>query len=230
MKKSWKVSSWHRQICHSGPVEVIDNLLCGSMREADAMVLSHQADVLVPLESLDGGIWNLGFRGEILYYPIPDFGTLPTDVLEELVSRVLLRLRQKKRVGIFCFGGHGRTGYVTAVILGKLGIDDPIRFLRKHYCEKAIESNAQIEHIGKVLNKPELAKRYISRNRFGNLFDIFPDTWWGYGAETVSLLGTDSPACGECSRCRDGFCEVYHTPVDTDEIACENFSKNVRLP
>ena len=230
MKKSWKVSSWHRQICHSGPVEVIDNLLCGSMREVDAMITSNRIDTLVPLESLDAKVWNLGFRGEILYYPILDFGNLPTDVLEELVSRVLLRLRQKKRVGIFCFGGHGRTGYVTAVILGKLGIDDPIRFLRKHYCEKAIESNAQIEHIAEVLEKPELAKRYISRNRCGSLFDIFPDTWWGYGAETVSLLGADSPACGECSRCRDGFCEVYHTPVDADEIACENFSKNVRLP
>ena len=108
MKKSWRASSRHWRPCHTGPVEVIDNLLCGSMREADAMVVSHQADVLVPLESLDGRIWDLGFRGEILYYPIPDFETLPTDVLEELVSKVLLRLRQKKRVGIFCFGGHGR--------------------------------------------------------------------------------------------------------------------------
>ena len=66
MKKSWKVSSWHRQICHSGPVEVIDNLLCGSMREVDAMITSNRVDTLVPLESLDAKVWNLGFRGEIL--------------------------------------------------------------------------------------------------------------------------------------------------------------------
>ena len=229
MKKNWKASSRHWQLCHTGPVEVIDNLFCGSMREADAMVTSNRVDTLVPLESLDAKVWDLGFRGEILYYPIPDFGILPTDVLEELVSKVLFRLRQKKRIGIFCFEGHGRTGYVAAVILGKLGVEDPIRFLRKHYCEKAIESNVQVQHIAEVLDQPKLAERYGSKNRFGSLFDIFPDAWWGYGVETASLLGADSSVCGECSRCRDGFCEIYHTPVDADEIACENFLKNIRV-
>ena len=108
-------------------------------------------------------------------------------------------------------------------------MEDPIRFLRKHYCEKAIESNVQVQHIAEVLDQPKLAERYGSKNRFGSLFDIFPDAWWRYGVETAPLLGADSSVCGECSRCRDGFCEIYHTPVDTDEIACENFLENIRV-
>ena len=226
MKKIWESFSHHKQPCHVGPVEVIQNLFCGSMDESIEMVTSARVNTLVPLESLSAKIWDLGFRGEILYYPIHDFEVLPTDVLEELVAKILLCLDKGKKVGIFCQGGHGRTGYVASVILGKLGVEDPIRFLRKHYCKKAVESNIQIEHIAKVLDKPELAERYASPNVVSGLFNISPYPWWGYDVEAASFLCADSPVCGDCSRCKDGLCEIYHTPMDADEIACENFLPN----
>lgn len=223
MKKIWESFSHHKQLCHVGPVEVIQNLFCGSLDESIEMVASARVNTLVPLESLSAKIWDLGFRGEILYYPIYDFEVLPTDVLEELVSKVLLCLDKGKKVGIFCQGGHGRTGYVASVILGKLGIEDPIRFLRKHYCKKAVESNIQIEHIAEVLDKPELAERYTSKNVVNGLFDIPLDLWWDYSAEDEAFV------CRDCSRYKDGFCEIYHTTVDADEIVCENFLQNRRL-
>lgn len=99
---------------------------------------------------------------------------------------------------------------------------------RKHYCKKAIESDTQIRHIAEVLRKPELVERYSTQNVVNGLFDAPIGPWWDYGIETASLLHADSPVCGECSRQKDGLCEIYHTLVDVDEIACENFLKSKR--
>jgi len=147
--------------CHFGPVEVIKNLFCGSEDEALAMASAPiRVDTLIPLYSLDAAIWDTGFRGEVLYYPIKDYETLPNDVLDSLVLKILDRLDGNKKVGVFCMGGHGRTGYVAAAVLGKRGYKDPIGFLRANYCRQAVESDEQIRHISDFLGKPELAESY----------------------------------------------------------------------
>lgn len=162
--------------CHFGPVEVVANLFCGSAAEALDMARAPiQVDTLIPLNDLDPCIWDTGFRGEILYFPISDYGTLPDDVLSDLSEKVLDRLRSGKKVGVFCLGGHGRTGYVASVILGRLGCEDPIQFLRSHYCKSAVESYAQIQHIAEVLGNPKLAKKHKPHS----LADRFAD-WYPY--------------------------------------------------
>lgn len=145
--------------CH--PVtEVWDNLyLCG-IGQVKQMIDKYDIDVLVPLDHVVGTVWEWGFDGKIIYYPIDDFHILPENILNRLVNEVLEQLRKDKRVGIFCIGGHGRTGYIAACILGKIGIEDPIEWVRKMYCNKAIESNGQIKSIANYLNMPELYDRY----------------------------------------------------------------------
>jgi len=122
-EKRHKKTYFSEPSCHIGPVEVIENLFCGSEYEALTMAVPIQVDTLIPLNSLDAAIWDLGFRGEILYYPIKDYGSLPNDVLDDLISKILDRLSSGKKVGLFCMGGHGRTGYVASVVLGKLGYE-----------------------------------------------------------------------------------------------------------
>ena len=72
---------------------------------------------------------------------------LPDDVLRVLVDRICSRLDEGKRVGVFCSGGHGRTGYVAACVLARQGIKDPIGYLRTKYSSKAIESEKQIDAV-----------------------------------------------------------------------------------
>ncbi len=122
--------------------EIIPGLLLGSAADAERIV-REGADVLVPLASLDGSVWKTGFRGEILYYPIEDRNVLPGDVLCELVDRICERLGKGMKVGIFCAGGHGRTGYVAACVLARHGIRDPIGFLRREYSKEAVETEQQ---------------------------------------------------------------------------------------
>ncbi len=128
-------------------VEVVRNLVLGGIGDLND-ILKFDVDVLVPLDHLDGDIWDKGFRGEILYCPITDYGVLPADVLDRLVRDILFRLEQGKRVGIFCLGGHGRTGYVAACVLAALGVEEPIVYLRANYSRKAVETPEQQAEIG----------------------------------------------------------------------------------
>lgn len=210
--------------CHTGPVEIIKNLFCGNMEEALGMVSSIRVDTLIPLYSIDPAIWDLGFRGEILYFPIEDYGVLPSDVLEDLVSKILDRLGHGKKVGLFCLGGHGRTGYIASVVLGKLGYDDPIGFLRSHYCSRAVESDTQLQQIAKVLEKPELVRAYVTQTRLGSLHNLRFDYFNGYGLDAGFYLEYPGiSTCGDCGRYTSGICQTYGVLLEENEIACECF-------
>lgn len=74
---------------------------------------------------------------------------------------------------MFCLGSHGRTGYVASVVLGKLGYEDPIGCLRKKYCRRTVESDAQINHIAQLLNRPELFDEYALQDMRSGLYDCF---------------------------------------------------------
>lgn len=131
-------NSYHEQ--HAK--EVVPGLMLGGIMDLP-FILKWRPDVLVPLSHVPGSIWDDGFRGEIVYYPIEDFSVLPEDVLERLVDDVTKRLKAGKKVALFCVGGHGRTGYVAACVLSRLGEKDPVGFLRKNYSESAVESCSQ---------------------------------------------------------------------------------------
>lgn len=147
-----------RRFCHNGPVEVYPNLYLGSLGESSQM--AKFCDILVPLAECYGSIWDNGFRGEIWYYPIRDYHVLPDDVADQAVSRIVSALENKKKVGIFCLGGHGRTGYLACLVLGALDYADPIRYVRENYCKLAVESNAQIKQIAEKCEAPWLYDEY----------------------------------------------------------------------
>lgn len=147
-----------RRFCHNGPVEVYPNLYLGSLAESSQM--AEFCDILVPLAECYGSIWDKGFRGEIWYYPIRDYSVLPDDVATQAVTKIVSALENKKKVGIFCLGGHGRTGYLACLVLGALDYADPIRYVRENYCKLAVESNSQIKQIAEKCDAPWLYDEY----------------------------------------------------------------------
>lgn len=134
--------------------EIIPGLILGGLRDLND-ILKAEPNVLFPLDRLPGTVWDSGFRGEIVYYPITDMDVLPDDVLNKLVDAIVARLQAQKRVAVFCVGGHGRTGYAASCVLHRLGYDNPITFLRKNYSMSAVETEAQAEAVF----------RYIDRHR-----------------------------------------------------------------
>ena len=146
--------------CHN-VTEIRKGLFISGRRDVAEMVQAG-VDVLLPLDSLRGDVWETGFRGEILYYPIMDCGVLPDDVLDRLIDDIFRRLDAGKRVGMFCIGGHGRTGYVAACVLARDGVENPIAYLHEHYCRFAVESDEQREAIRRFQNK--LPERMDGKN------------------------------------------------------------------
>ena len=159
--------------------EIVPGLILGSVSDVEQMV-EMGADVLVPLAYLESSVWNTDFRGEILYCPIKDRGVLPLDVLDTMVLKILIRLDKKKKVALFCAGGHGRTGYLAACVLAAQGIKDPIGYLRKEYSPHAVETDAQAEAILTYMEKLKAEDRK----------DIDKDKDIEYG-DDIPYLGDD---------------------------------------
>lgn len=68
------------------------------------------------------------------------------NLLDYLQAQLLLG----KRVHIGCIGGHGRTGTVLAALYHQItGDTDAIQWVREHYCDRAVESTAQIDFLVK---------------------------------------------------------------------------------
>ena len=144
-------------------VEVIPGLILGGIIRLDE-IPSLKPDVLVPLDWLPGWVWNSGFRGEIVYCPITDYGILPDDVLDRYAEKIAGLLREGKRVGMFCIGGHGRTGYMASCVLSALGEKQPVRFLREHYSYKAVETLEQEKAVGKFAGRHEVSVDFSTHN------------------------------------------------------------------
>lgn len=100
--------------------------------------------------------WNPGDEGEDPHaihakFQITD-GSVPKDVDEtkRMVAWLVEQLAEGKRVHIGCIGGHGRTGLIMALIVNAvLGEKDATTWVRKHHCQKAVETQTQVDWLKK---------------------------------------------------------------------------------
>jgi hypothetical protein len=129
-------------------------------------------------------------------------------------------VREGKKVGIFCMGGHGRTGYFGSLVLGMLGVEDPIQLLRDEYCKKVVESKEKINQIAAILGKPALKQHKPSKGGYTN--------GCGFGATQLSMSSPE-PSIHRCYECRTfnpqtDFCrhETRKCRVDQDDT-CEHY-------
>lgn len=113
---------------------------CGSVLSE---LLRTNPDAIAVLDSLPGDIWDLGFRRDILYYPIKPCGTLPFLILERLAADVASRLEDGQRVALFSGEDSGCVGYVAACVLFLRGIRKPIDYLRQSWDASALSVEAQ---------------------------------------------------------------------------------------
>lgn len=211
--------------CHHD-TQIYTNLFVGGIDDSYSM--AGYCDVLVPLDSLDGYIWNF-FNGEIHYWPITDMSVLPENVLVRAVQDIADCLEAGKKVGIFCLGGHGRTGYIAGCVLGYLGVEDPIGYLRENYCKKAVETREQAEAIGNFIGNDELADKYFPKSKYGGYYDDFYS--WGYPTNLHdyyygghSLFGNAKPTQG--LKCYDyDFDETLEKIEDELEDSFDDFHK-----
>lgn len=86
-----------------------------------------------------------------VYFHITD-GSTPTNAADfkKLVEWTALQLSAGKKVHAGCIGGHGRTGmFLAALVTHMTGEKDSIAYVRKHYCDKAVENSRQVDFLAK---------------------------------------------------------------------------------
>lgn len=91
--------------------------------------------------------WN---PGNEVQFAVPDMG-VPSDVGEyrRLVDWVASELIEGRKVHCGCIGGHGRTGMFFAALVSQFGEQDATTYVRENYCQKAVESEAQVAFLEK---------------------------------------------------------------------------------
>ncbi|MBF0555666.1 MAG: hypothetical protein HQK96_14140 [Nitrospirae bacterium] len=146
-----------KTICHidreEDPLNVLPNVIAGSYYSVEKMITVHDVDILVPLDTLPSEVDEWGFRGEVIHRFIEDRGALPIEELQEFIETLLMHINDNKKIGIFCIGGHGRTGYVLSCLIARMGhTDSVIDHVRKIYCHKAVESQEQEDSIAEYIS------------------------------------------------------------------------------
>jgi protein-tyrosine phosphatase len=92
--------------------------------------------------------WNGGV--EFLYEIKDHHAPEDVDSFKNLINYLEEELKSGKKVHCGCIGGHGRTGLVFSALVKQLtGNKDAISFVRDNYCQKAVESEAQVNFLHK---------------------------------------------------------------------------------
>jgi len=130
-------------------------------------------DIYVALDhgtAHDPQAWPWHGSRQFIYFPITDMST-PKDAAEFKLMISWLGeqiMVHKKSVHIGCIGGHGRTGMVLAALVKDMsGEEDAITYVRKNYCDKVVETTAQVKwlntHFGiKVVDGSKGHSNYYS--------------------------------------------------------------------
>lgn len=110
------------------------------------------ADIYVGLDSSVNlkGILLPWSTQKLVYFNIRDMDA-PEDpeAFKRLIDWIKEQVVAGKKVHVGCIGGHGRTGTVLAALVSLFGEPDAIAYVRKHYCQKAVESGTQVKFLGK---------------------------------------------------------------------------------
>jgi len=141
--------------CHSGNIKVCEFkynnktiiVYAGGISrgfdptKCDVVISAIDPDV--PMTTFGEKLFEEYHSVEYIYLPIEDFRA-PVYTLEDykkILDAITRNISKEKiSLGVYCFGGHGRTGTILAVILYHFaGIDDPVGYIRENYCKNAIE-------------------------------------------------------------------------------------------
>ncbi len=121
--------------------EIYPGLVTCTQADLNALLRS-KPDAIAVLDRLPACIWEAGFEGELLYYPIAPWEVLPVKVLERLADRIASLVRDGRRVAIYSREDSGRICYIAACALCLLGVREPINHLRRRWKASGAQHSA----------------------------------------------------------------------------------------
>lgn len=90
-------------------------------------------------------------KGVEFLYPISDHqAPKESEDFKKMIIWIAGQLRANKSIHVGCLGGHGRTGIVFSALYREMtGQTDAIQYVRKHYCDRIVESKEQVKYLMK---------------------------------------------------------------------------------
>lgn len=151
--------------------------------------------------------------------PIRDYGTPRWEraTWVSLACDIMDIMKSGTNVLIACTGGHGRTGLALSIVLYLLAIvpenENPVEYVRKHYCIDAVETSAQENYVYRILALPFTAKTY-------DVGKYNKDYWSnGYDDDYRYLDVRRFDYCSVCGQYRwttDGICDKCADEIEAD--------------
>jgi len=87
---------------------------------------------------------------------VPHLGRYFWDCLMSDIEK-LAEKRGELDLLVICEGGHGRTGTALAILCSLWGLipkkTDPVEWVRRHYCERAVETERQLDYIEEITQR-----------------------------------------------------------------------------
>lgn len=135
---------------HFGEVNIFNliPITCKDVKTEELVKLIKEKDIKAWLILDIGCLLNLDIekldKTNIKYYftPIDDFDVPSFETMNKMIEFISDNIKFGN-VMISCIGGHGRTGIVLSVWAGLNEIEKPIEYVRKTYCEEAVETLSQ---------------------------------------------------------------------------------------
>lgn len=147
-------------------------------------------------------------------YGVPDYKLYEWQVLADILYTKMDKYG--KEVLIACQGGHGRTGMVVSIMGYLLGGDEwkenPIKYLRSIYCEKAVETAGQERYVYKTLG----LDIEVDKSQYESKWKGSGSTYWQNSTKTWK----------SCSKCGLWKAHEGNNNVCTDCQVDEDKDKN----
>lgn len=79
--------------------------------------------------------------------PTRDYSVPSMELMTDGLRKGIKLIATGKPVYAGCMGGIGRTGLYLAILAKAWGIKDPVKYVREHYFNHAVETKEQMEYI-----------------------------------------------------------------------------------
>lgn len=123
----------------SGIVYTITGGNCGVIPKGSDGVIGLDRSMMVLRREMYPWNGSLDIMFHIQNRGVPDPGDF-----QQLIAWVVEKMHVGMKFHVGCIGGHGRTGLVLAALVATLSDEkDPLQFVRKLYCKKAVETLGQ---------------------------------------------------------------------------------------
>ena len=134
-----------------------------------------------------------------------------------VVGDIIYRIEKGIDVLVFCLGGHGRTGYIAAAVLGVLGDTDPVGTVRK-VCKSMVEDRSQLKSLADYLQNPKIMDYDVP-----DKYSVYGYDWTNYRKTYVTPTNNYCSVCGAVMKTDTcTFCGAYKYDKNEDKLRRSN--------